>query len=203
LRSRSLIAAPWSETASLKSTHTGAPPPLWNTRNEREKAALRAWFIERLDARDVKRVNRNQENFLKWFATLPSRREAEKRAKWPQPVEFNQYEAIRQMRAESDKAQWRAGNPEPLRRHYPEIAEILQDGPRPEPGQHSAQTRRKDAERLRRRAQAIADYRFLSDLWGARGQWTGKEGARLLAIEVAATRHGLPPIEVEKATAKM
>jgi hypothetical protein len=171
--------------------------PPWNPRDEHERAALCAWFVEQLDARDIEQVERDVASFLKWFATLPSRREAEKRAKWPQPVELNQDGAIRQLRAAADKAQWRAGDPEPLRRHYPELADVIPDEPPPGRGQYRAPAQQKRGDRRRRREEAANDVRYLGGLWNHRGRWKGAQGARRLAIEVVAERYRLTDDEVE------
>src|SRR5881227_3306950 len=49
--------------------HRRRPPP-WNPRDKHEQAALRAWFVEQLGARDIEQIEQNQASFLKWFATL-------------------------------------------------------------------------------------------------------------------------------------
>jgi hypothetical protein len=175
--------------------HQRQAPP-WNAKDEHERAALRAWFVEQLDARDVEQIERNQARFLKLFAALPARCEPDRRE--PDKV-VDQHGLVRKMSAAADKAQWRAGNPAPLRRHYPELEDVIPDEPPPGRGRHRAETRQKEADLLRRRAQAVADYNFLHGLWDHRGQWKGKEGARLLALEVVAHRHDLTVNEVEEA----
>jgi hypothetical protein len=169
--------------------HQRQAPP-WNPNDEQERADLRAWFVEQLDARDIERIDQDQTSFLKWFATLPSR--------CPPPA-MDQHRAIRQIRAAGDKAQWRAGDPGPLRRHYPELEGVIPDEPPRGRGQYHAELQRERGDQQRRRAWAADDVRYLRRLWNRRGRWKGKQGGRRVAIEVAAERHDLTTGEVEDA----
>jgi hypothetical protein len=177
--------------------HQRQAPP-WNPRGEHERAALHAWFIEQLDARDYAQYERNLSSYLRLVASLTAPA-AQLPAQDRERVMRDRKKALHAIQAAAPKAQWRHGNPEPLRKLYPEIAECLRDEPPRGPGLYRAQTQRKRGDQQRRRAQAADDVRYLDGLWNHRGRWKGEQGARRLAIEVAAHRHDLTAAEVEDA----
>jgi hypothetical protein len=176
--------------------HQRQAPP-WSPKDERERADLRAWFIEQLDAREIAQHTRDLDSYMRLVA-LPEA-VAQLPAQNRERVMRDRKRVMRAIWAAGPKAQWRHGNPEPLRKLYPEIAECLRDEPPRGPGLYRAQTQRKRGDQQRRRAQAADDVRYLDGLWNHRGRWKGEQGARRLAIEVAAHRHDLTADEVEDA----
>jgi hypothetical protein len=177
--------------------HQRQAPP-WNPRGEHERAALRAWFIEQLDARDYAQYERDLNSSLRLVASLTAPA-AQLPAQDRERVMRDRKRALQAIHAAGPKAQWRHGNPEPLRKAYPEIAECLRDEPPRDRGRYRAQAQQERGDQQRRRAQAADDVRYLDGLWNHRGRWKGEQGARRLAIEIVARRRGLTEDAVEDA----